>query len=93
MAPRTNQELLDCLVTAPLLMGDLSQGTSLDRPLPERPPLVLAQLPENGAHDVSVYRLCLRIGIAYCIGLEIRPRAVPMLPTLQHIEAITAGHC
>jgi hypothetical protein len=38
---RANQELLDRLVTSPLLVSNFSQWPTLDGPLPERPPLVL----------------------------------------------------
>jgi hypothetical protein len=64
VAASTNQKLLDRLITAPLVLRDLSQRTSLDGPLPERPPLVLTQLPEDRAHDVPVDSHCLGIGIA-----------------------------
>jgi hypothetical protein len=62
--PGADEELLDCLITATLVIGDLSQGTALDGPLPERPSFVLTQLPEDGGHNVALDRRCLGIDTA-----------------------------
>jgi hypothetical protein len=64
MPPDAYQELLDCLITATLVIGDLSQGTALDGPLPERPSFVPTQFAEDGSHNMAVNRRCLGIDTA-----------------------------
>jgi hypothetical protein len=87
MPAGAKQELLDGGIAQAQVIRDLSQGTRLDRPLPERVPLTAAQLPEYGADEIALDNRGFWIDVAR-IGYGIRrDRLHPVVPP-QHVEAM-----
>jgi hypothetical protein len=90
MPAGAKQELLDGRVAESHVVRDLSQGTRLDRPLPERVPLTGAQLPEYGADEIALDHRGFWIGVAG-IGYGIRRDRLHTVVLPQHIEAMILG--